>query len=230
MEKAVKPFYNSTEAELASGAANVVAIVTPVPGDYGVDATIMTNYGTLTDSFTDLLTQSENPGTRTPVVIGQKNIAKKLLRSASIDLARIFISTPAVTNPQLVELRMNERVTPQDRPVPPDAPKVDIDSVSGRIANIRVHDVTPDSRGLAFGARGAFLYTFVGNSAPASPSLYTFQGLTTRAKAQIAFPDSVSSGAVIWISACWVGRGGETSVASEPISFTLQGGLIGAAA
>src|SRR5947207_15657911 len=83
----VKSFYNSTEADLASGAANVVEIVTPSPEDFGVDAAIMTSYATKTTNFTDLLTQSQNPGTRTAVVVEQKNAAKKLLRSASVDLA-----------------------------------------------------------------------------------------------------------------------------------------------
>jgi hypothetical protein len=223
-------FYSGTDAELASGSTNAVSIITPSPVLYGITAGIVTNYTTLTTNFNTLYQQAIAPATRTPVVIGNKNVAKKLLKTASADLARIFVATSTVTNAMLLALRMKERVIPTPVPVPATPPVVEVISCSGRLVSIRVHDATSESRGMPFGAKSANIYTFVGPEAPTDPRLYHFEGPTTRTKTQILFPDSVASGATIWISAQWVSARGQLSMGSVPISFTLQGGAIPAAA
>ena len=85
-------------------------------------------------------------------------------------------------------------------------------------------------RGKPFGAAAANLYSYVGPAAPTDPRQYHFEKSTTRTKTQILFPNSVASGATVWLSACWVSARGETGRASRPISFTIQGGGIRAAA
>ncbi|CAN5633363.1 hypothetical protein BH09PLA1_BH09PLA1_06480 [soil metagenome] len=225
-----KNFYSGTDAELASGSSNVVALVTPAPATFGVSAALLTSYTTLTTNFNTLLAQTDAPATRTPVLVEQKNAAKKLLKTASANLAKVITGTPTVTNAQLLSLRMNERLIPTPRPVPSTPPTVEVISVSGRLVNVRVHDTETESRGLPFGATGANLYTFVGPSAPTDPRAYHYEGVTTRSKAQIIFPDTVPSGSTIWISAQWVSARGQLSIGSTPISFTLQGGAIPAAA
>ena len=225
-----KPFYNSTDAELGSGASNAVTIITPVPATYGTTAGFMTSYTALTTNYNSALALATEPATRTTVTVENKNAAKKLLRAASVNLARMCAATSTVTNAMLLALRMNERVIPTPRPVWPVPPTIDVLSVLGRLANIRVHDASSESRGLPFGAVSANIYSFVGPTPPSDPREYFFEGATTRAKAQILFPDSVASGATIWLSACWVSARGQRSMGSTPISFTLQGGAIPAAA
>ena len=88
-----KPFYNSTQAELASGAQNLVEIVTPALATYGITAPTMTQYTTLTDNYVSLLELATEPATRTSVAIENKEAARKLLRAASVDLAKIFTAT-----------------------------------------------------------------------------------------------------------------------------------------
>src|SRR5437763_7990747 len=105
-----KPFYAGTDAELANGSSNAVAIVTPTPAAFGVSAALLTSYTALTTSFNTLFDQCELPATRTPVLVGQKQDARKLLKKASANLAKVITGTPTVTNAQLQTLRMNERV------------------------------------------------------------------------------------------------------------------------
>ena len=96
--------------------------------------------------------------------------------------------------------------------------------------NIVLHGAAPDStRGKPFGAIGANVFSFVGPEAPTDPKAYHFEGLTTRPKVQLLFPDSVASGATVWISACWVSARGQIGTGSVPISFTIQGGAVAAA-
>ena len=225
-----KNFYSGTEAELASGAENVVAIVTPVPATYGLTAPIVTSYTTLTNNYVSLLALATAAPTRTSVSVENKNQAKQQLRAASVNLAKIITATQTVTNAMLLGLSMNERLIPTPRAVPPTPPTVDVVSVVGRLANIRVHDATSESRGMPFGAASANVYSYVGPVAPTDPRQYFFEGSTSRAKAQILFPNDVPSGATVWLSACWVSARGQRSAGSTPISFTLQGGAIPAAA
>ena len=223
-------FYSGSEAELASGATNVVSIITPVPATYGLSAGQVTSYTANSTSFSSLLALAVAPATRTPVAIQNKNAAKHFLKIASVQLAKIITATPTVTNAMLLSLRMNERLIPQPRPVPATPPVLEVVSCSGRLVNIRVHDATSERRGLPFGAVGANIYSYVGTAAPTDPREYHFEGMTTRALNQILFPDTVASGATIWLSAQWVSARGQLSLGSTPTSFTLQGGAIPAAA
>jgi hypothetical protein len=225
-----KPFYNSTEAELASGAQNVVDIVTPAVATYGVTAGTMTTYAGLTTSYASLLELATEPATRTSVSIENKNVAKKALREASVNLAQIFTATSTVTNAMLLALKMNERVVPQPRPVWPYAPTIDVVKVTNRLVDIHVHDATSEGRGLPFGVERVNIFSYVGPTPPTDPAEYHFQGSSSRAKSQILFPDSVPSGATIWLSAQWVSARSQLSPGSTPISFTLQGGALPAAA
>jgi hypothetical protein len=114
--------------------------------------------------------------------------------------------------------------------VPAIPPTVEVLSVMGRVVKVRVSDPDSERRGLPFGATACNLFTFVGPTAPTDPDQYQFQGATTRATADIIFPNAVPSGSTVWISGSWVSARGQRSMGSTPISFTLQGGPVPAAA
>ena len=182
-----KPFYHSTEADLASGAENVVDIVTPVPATYGLSAPIVASYTTTTNSSSRRCALATTPATRTSISIENKNVAKKNLKAASVNLAKIITATQTVTNAMLLALRMNERVIPTPIPVWPTPPTIDVLSVSGRLTNFRVHDPAIERRGLPF-ARAAYIFSYVGPDAPSDPAEYKFEGETTCAKGQNPVP------------------------------------------
>src|SRR4051812_28339390 len=120
-----RPFYQSTEAALAAGAANVVALVTPSPATWGLTAPVVAGYTTLSNNFSSLLAVATAPATRTSVSVEAKNSAKQLLRAASVNLARMATATSTVTNAMLMELGCNERAVRTPRPVPSTPPTVD---------------------------------------------------------------------------------------------------------
>jgi len=70
---------------------------------------------------------------------------------------------------------------------------------------------------MPFGAKGADIYSFVGAEAPTDPNEYRFEGMTTRATVDILFPNSVASGATVWLSARWISSRGQKSQASYPL-------------
>lgn len=225
-----KAFYSKTEADLASGAANLIDIVTAVPATWGLTAAEVTAYTALSTNFSNLLTQAQNPITRTSVVVESKNAAKRLLRIASVNMARTITAVQTVSNAQLLSLRLNERIIPQPRPVPQTPPVIEVISVAGRTVRCRIHDGQTESRAKPIGAVGANIYSFVGPVSPTDAREYHHEGMATRATVEVIFPNSVASGATVWLSACWVSARGQMSQSSTPISFTLQGGAIPAAA
>ena len=70
-------FYTGTEAELASGSANVVAVVSPSPESFGLSSSQIASYSSLAASFNSAFVLSVTPSTRTPVVIGNKNALER---------------------------------------------------------------------------------------------------------------------------------------------------------
>src|SRR5437660_825753 len=104
-----RPFYRKGEADLATGAANLISIVTPVPATYNLTAGEVTSYTSLSDSYAAALATATTPATRTSVSIEAKNIAKKALMDATINVARTITAVATVSNAQLLALGLNER-------------------------------------------------------------------------------------------------------------------------
>ncbi len=50
--------------------------------------------------------------------------------------------------------------------------------------------------------------SFVGADAPTDPRVYHYEGMATRSTTQVLFPDTVASGATVWLSAQWVSARG----------------------
>jgi hypothetical protein len=88
----------------------------------------------------------------------------------------------------------------------------------------------PNKRGKPDGAVAAWVYSFVGTNYPADPSQWDFQGATTKSTHEIVFPDTVASGAQVWICAAWINAKQEPGPASVPITTNVQGGGMAQAA
>jgi hypothetical protein len=224
------PFYRKSETQLASGAANLIAVVTPLPVSFGLTAGEVTSYTALSTGYAAALATATTPSTRTSISIEAKNTAMRSLRAATLNVARTVAAVPTVSNAQLMSLGLNVRVVPTPRPVPAVPPVVDVVSVFGRVVKVRIHSGSSESRGKPFGAIGANLYSCVSAVAPSDPSAYHYEGMATRPVMSVLFPNSVASGATVWLSAQWVSARGQLGVGSVPTSVTIQGGAIPAAA
>ena len=224
-----RAFYSGTQAQLADGATQLVTVVTPSPSSFGVPAAQLASFTTLKNSFVSLLNQSSQPTSNTRAVNTAKNTARRALRQAAVLIAKVITGTPSVTDEQLVSLNLLPRTRGPAVPMTRVAPIVNLLSCAGRIAKILVKDPSEQSRrGKTRGAVGINIFTYVGPQMPDNVEDYFFQGMTTRTTSEVQFSNSVPSGSLVWISVCWVGRRGELSAASTPISFTVQGGGVAA--
>jgi len=219
-------FYYGSNASVVTGSANFAALIATGYASYGLTTGQATAFGTLNTALQSAYLIAVEPTTRTRVTISTKNVAIRNMRASAVLLSKIIYATSTVTDAQLIGLGLLPRSTRNPIGPPATAPIVEVGIVSGRLVHIRLHSADSERRGMETGAKGCNLYSFVGPAAPTDPRDWHFEGMATRTISQLLFPDSVASGATVWLSARWVTARGATSPASEPVRFTLQGGAV----
>jgi hypothetical protein len=219
-------FYYRKDANVVTGSANFASLIATGFASYGLTSAQSTAFGTLNTSLQSAYLAAVEPTTRTRVTIETKNLSIKNMRASAILLSKIIYATQTVTDAQLVGLGLLPRSTRTPIGPPTTSPIVEIGVVTGRVVNLRLHSSDSERRGIEAGCKGANLYSFVGAEPPTDPRDYHFDGMTTRTITQILFPNSVPTGALVWLSACWVTARGATGPASVPVSVPLQGGAV----
>jgi hypothetical protein len=224
-------FYHGKDADIVAGSANFASKIATGFASYGLTSAQSTAFGLLNTALQSAYTAAVTPSTRTPIAIGDKDLAITNMRKSAVSLSKIIYATSTVTDPMLESLGLLPRPVPAPRPVPSEPPVVELISCANRLVKIKLHGASPDSsRGKPFGAQCANIFSFVGSAPPSDGRAYHFEGATTRAYTEILFPDTLAPGSTIWISACWVSARGERGNGSTPISFILQGGAVPATA
>jgi len=223
-------FYFGADATMVSGSASFSALINADAPAFGLSGAQAIAYGEIDAALQSAYHLATTPSTRTAVAVAGKNTAVKSMQRSAKAMSDIIRATRTVTDAQLISLGLLPRPGRTRRNAPDNPPIVHVISVFGRAVNIRVCDIDSSSeRRKPFGACGADVFSYVGEESPADSRAYHHECFTSRTTAQIIFPDDVTSGATVWLSARWVSARGETSIASTPISFTLQGGRISAA-
>jgi len=220
------------EADLISSASNFDVKTTSAPTTFGLTAAQCTSFHSTLQSFITARTTAIDPLTRSPANIVAKDIAKASLVAAYRQLAGIVQRFPGTTNFIRSELGLPLRNT-EPSPIPPPAfaPLIDVKSAVGRTLRVRLFDAaSPTRRGKPAGVSGAAIFSFVGASAPAALSDWTFEGNTGRTTVEIAFPPTVVNGATVWVTAFWFNPRKQAGPAADPVSANLPGGSVSAAA
>ncbi len=223
-------FYHGKDATIVSGSANFASEIAENAAALGILPAQATAFGVRDTALQSAYLAAITPETRTPVSIEQKNIALRNMRAMAIPLAKQIIGNPAVTDAQLIALGLLPRTIPTPRPATMTPPEVDATKVDGRLVTIRVRQAGVESNSRPIGSVGAFIFSYVGPTAPTDPGAYKLEGLCTRRTVQVQFPNDVPSGATAWIAAAWVSARGQRGFACTPVSVTIQGGPILAAA
>lgn len=223
-------FYCGRESDLASGSLNMADVISAEPGRFGLTIAQCDDYSALAQAFSDVLKATNEPSTRTPVVVAEKKTAKRILKKQSSLLGQIIRSNSTVSDTDLIALGLNLRDRRRRTPVPEHAPRVAVLGVRGRVVSLRISDSQSGAfRAKASGAVAAQIFSFVGEELPQNGREYQYEKYATRAKTEVIFPNEVPSGATVWISARWQNKRGECSIACSPVRITLQGGPILAA-
>ncbi|MDB5319156.1 MAG: hypothetical protein JWN40_787 [Phycisphaerales bacterium] len=219
------------EANLVSSASNFDVKITASAPTFGLTSAQATSFHATLVAFTTARTVALDPLTRSPANIIAKDIAKASLLAAYRQLAGIVQRFPGTTNFTRSELGLPLRMHPTPIPAPATAPLIEVKSVAGRTARIRLIDAAnPTRRGRPPFTNGAAVFSFVGVTPPASLSDWKFEGNTGRTSVNILFPDTVASGAMVWIAAYWFNPRKQAGPGSDPVNAHLPGGSVSAIA
>jgi len=220
-----RSFFYGTDAETASGSANFSSLIQGTPTAFGLVAAQATAYEVVNMAYQVAYDAAITPATRTKGAIAAKNDAKDALRVMASDLSKIIDGTPTVTDQQKIDLGLAIRKKPSPNPVPTDRPGVDLVSVVTRTVTIHIHDsASSTKRGKPDGTVAAWVYSYVGTNYPTDPTAWDFQGATTKSNHDIVFPDSVASGAQVWVCAAWINGKQQAGPVSVPVTTNVQGG------
>lgn len=220
-------FLPSREADLVTWSLNYKTRLIAAPTAVGVTAPQASAYGALHDAFVTAYNAANNDGTRTRAAIITKDTAKTALIANARLLAGIIQKYPATTNTQRAELGLTVRdADPTPVPPPAAAPGLTVISVDGRTVKFRLFDpANPTRKAKPAGVRGATVMSYVGETAPADPGAWKFEGsLTGRTEAEVVFPLTVAAGAKVFLTAFWFNPRSESGPACAPVSTYLQFG------
>lgn len=201
--------------------------VTADPTSLGLTAAIATALADKVSTFSGLLEAATNPTTRSGSTILAKDVSRyDDLEPYVRQVARMIQGNIGVTDQQRYDLGLPIRdTTPSPQPVPGFKPLVNVISVSGRSARIRLKDSQDTTRrGRPDDVIGATIMTYVGDDTPTPSSDWKLYTNTGRTVVDVTFPETVPAGALVWVSACWFNNRKESGPMSDPLSTNLPGG------
>ena len=222
-------FLPQTDAALLAWSVNFLNVLQAGTAlEYGVSAAQITQYASLHAAFAAAYQTAKEPNTRTKPNVNTKDTAREALKNDARLLAQLVAGTATVTDAQKLSLGLNVRKTPSPVPAPTQRPGVDLISAIGFTVSIGIHD-SSSKRGKPSGATAAWVYTYVGDTYPSDPTLWDFQGSTTKAKYDIVFDNFLPGGTQVWVCAAWIngeaGRwAGERADHDEPARWWRERG------
>jgi hypothetical protein len=217
------------DALLVPWSANFNDRINTMPGTYQLTAAQASAYTpkhTLFSTRYETLMQNRAEGTNSESLTILKNQARTDLLGYARELYALIQANNLVPDSDKVLAGVHVREG-KPTPIPPPTlrPGLDLVSVVMRTLTLRIYDAdSRTKRGKPFGATSAFVYSYVGANYPSDPSLWNFNGASTRYKYELVVPDNVAAGAQVWVCAAWVNARGEAGPVSTPITTNVQGG------
>ena len=214
-----KSWLNTNDAPLLAACQNVLAVISPVPANYGASAADVTALTPLVSGYESALTTATNPPTRTKVTIAAKDVQKAGLIVEMRYLYKKF-NAANLSPDKREELGLPIKdVHPSPVPAPTTKPVVKVKQVSGRNVTVLITDeTTPTSRKKPAGAREAEIFSHVGETAPEDLRSWSYEGQATRNSFTVPFPATAASGAKVWVAARWCNGKGSPGPVSDPTS------------
>lgn len=213
-----------TDAGLLAWSLNFSTRITAAPVPLGLTAGQATSYATLHTNFSNAMAAID-PGERSKSLVSTKNLARTALKTSARQLASIIQGQPTVTDAQKIDLGLTVRNAPTPIPPPANAPGITIVATTGNTVKIRLTDLVDSAnRGKPAGVDGASVFSFIGAAAPTEESEWNFEGVTSKTRLDIEFPETVAPGAKVWFTAFWFNNRKENGPAATAVGTNIPGG------
>lgn len=221
--------FPASDTGLLAWSLNFSTRITAAPVPLGLTAAQATAYGTLHTNFSNAMAAID-PGERSKSLVSAKNAARSALKTSARQLASIIQGQPAVTDAQKIDLGLTVRNAPTPIPPPANAPGITILSTAGNTVKLRLIDaVDSANRGKPAGVDGASVFSFVGAAAPTEEAEWNFEGVTSKTRIDIVFPETITPGARVWFTAFWFNARKQNGPAATPVGTNIPGGAAMAA-
>lgn len=222
-------FLPTKDAALLAWSLNFSTRISASPITYGLTAALATSYQTLHTSFANALAECD-PDERNKILVAAKNAARTALKTQARFLNDLVQGTSTVTDAQKLELGLTVRQQPTPIPPPASQPGITILATMGNTVKLRLFDLTDSAnRGKPAAVDGASVFSFVGAVAPTEEAEWNFEGVTSKTKIDIVFPETITPGAKVWFTAFWFNQRKQNGPAATPIGCNIPGGAAMAA-
>ena len=201
---ATTKFLPDREPELVTWMGTFKTQIIANPTAVGLTALQATNFGVLSDEFVANYNICNNDSTNSRAAVATKNSAMKAAIANARLLAGIIQKFPGTTTADRIALGLTVPIVPAPVPVPSAIPSIDILGVVDKTVKVKIHNGTTTKRGRPAGVAGAFVYSFVGDTAPADMTAWIFQGCSTKTKFDVVLVGTVLPFAKVWLTAQWI--------------------------
>lgn len=226
-----KDWIESTDEGLSTQSSDISAKITAAPASFSLTASDATSLASDVSAYQAALNAWLDPATATPVTRETKDVTKAALKARLRSFGRRIQASPTVSSSAKVSIGLRVRdQNPTRAAAPATRPVINVKSVVERTLNLLLTDeLTPTKRAKPQGADVAEIFVFVGDSAPAELTAWTYFGQASRASFALTLPASVASGAKVWIAARWTNATGMPGPRSTPVAALVTGSIAEAA-
>jgi hypothetical protein len=172
-------------------------------------------------SFKAIFAQSEDPMTRTSVVIAQRNEAKAVLIQKMRQMVEFRIRrNPAVTKADLIAMHLKPYKVPSPAPAPSTIPEVEIEMPYPRVVCIKFREVGAKRLGKPAGIHGLECLWVIAESPPAHIDDLLHSAFATRNPLELSF-DEDARGKRIYFAARWESGAAKKGLWSDIFSAVI---------
>jgi hypothetical protein len=219
------------EAELVTQAEDMSAAISAAVADFGLlpaDATALASDVT---SWVNAYDLAKDVATRTPLTIEDKDVKKAAVIARMRSVGGRVRANPTVSNALKMSIGLHiADKNPTANPAPGTKPVTTVVRSEGRTVRCRIADeLTPNLRRKPEFVTEYEVFTFVGETAPADLAAWSYQGQGTRNVFDVTLPNTVASGAKVWIVTRWCNRRGVAGPAADPVAAIVVGTVAEAA-
>jgi len=189
---------------------------------YGLTAPEAAAVTAVNTAYNAALLLALDPGTRTPVTVAAKNVAKATALATVRPLAQKVKANPLVSDGQRVLLGLTvDSVPPTPVPTPTSFPLLDLLNATPGVHAIQYRDSdTPTSKAKPPGAKQMELYRFVGVEPSIDPELATYIGVFTKSPLTVS-QEVGDNGKTATYYARWLTQTGLVGPWSSGVSLTI---------
>jgi hypothetical protein len=202
------------DSELVAWSSNFTSVVSSNATSWDIAPEELSNLQNASSAFASLVATAESPA-RTPVIIAEKDAARKELVKEIRGLVSFRLKNPVITDAQRVSMGLHVRDSAYSAiHVPTTRPELDIDVFDVRRLKVKFREMGSDSKAKPYGINGALIVYAVLDVPPVRIEELTSGVLATRTPHVIQF-DEDKRGKTVYVAICWQNRKGENGPWSD---------------